>query len=153
MDRNEQTCQGELIETMARAITVAHGERPFGLYDYSKYPGPKASPPHVVRNERTGEGVFRSYNGDEAEKVFKELTERHVATAAIAAIEAAGYAVAPKQSNTAPLDLFGEPIRESVAAGPAANVEETIVRLDAAITRLDVLLDRLSDELRESRVY
>jgi len=77
---------------------------------------------------------------------------RSQATAALTAIEAAGYAVAPKQATTAPLDLFGEPIRESVAAGPAANVEETIARLDAAITRLDVLLDRLSDELRESRV-
>lgn len=90
----------ELIETMARAITIAHGERPFGLYDYSKYPDPNASPPHVVRNERTGNGIFRSYDEGEAEKVFKELTERHVATAALTAIEAAGYAVVPKQANT-----------------------------------------------------
>lgn len=87
----------ELIETMARAITIAHRERPFGLYDYSKYPDPNASPPHVVRNERTGDSIFRSYDGGEAEKVFKELTERHVATAALTAIEAAGYAVVPRE--------------------------------------------------------
>jgi hypothetical protein len=73
------------LERMARAIEDATNNRPFGLYDYSSYPG--SEPPHVVRDETNGgKIVFRSNTPVPAQLEHERLTRNHIARAALMAI-------------------------------------------------------------------
>jgi len=83
----------KIIERVASAIEEAqcHGrEGPYGLYDYSDYPGNTA--PHRVRDFRDpksdtyGNHVFKSVNREEARAEYERLTREHVAKAAIEAM-------------------------------------------------------------------
>jgi hypothetical protein len=73
----------ELEKIVGDAIAEALDTRAFGLYDYSAYPG--EDPPHVVRDERTGEAVFRSLAPEPAEAKYIELSRTFVARAALTA--------------------------------------------------------------------
>lgn len=105
-----------LIETMARAYDDAscpHREGPYGLYDYSKYPG--KSPPHVVRDfrdlssEKYGAFAASYEDRDSAEAEYKRLTKQHIYGSILSALEAhlkaSGYAILPLE---APADIIKE---------------------------------------------
>lgn len=77
------TTSEEVVARIARAIAEAGQHRPYGLYDYSGYPG--ESPPHVVRDERTGERLLITGDRDKAEEYWRKLSQEYVAHAAIAA--------------------------------------------------------------------
>lgn len=72
------------LERIGQAIEEAFRTRAFGLYDYTGYPG--EAPPHVVRNELTGERIMASWSGDEAEAKYDECRRCYVAQAAIDAM-------------------------------------------------------------------
>lgn len=87
----------KMIERVASAIDAAQcpgREGPYGLYDYSDYPGNAA--PHRVRDFRDlksdtyGNHVFKSTNRDEAKAEYERLTKEHVAKAAIEAAISTG---------------------------------------------------------------
>jgi hypothetical protein len=76
------------------AAGCPHREGPYGLYDYSNYPG--TEPPHVVRDFRDprsadwGKAVFRTSDAAAAKTEFTRLTHEHIAMAAYrASMEAA----------------------------------------------------------------
>jgi hypothetical protein len=79
----------KLVERVARAIENASKHRPYGLYDYSKYPDPNASPPHVVRDERDGRAILRTHDAEEARELFDTLSRQYVGRAALAEVYAA----------------------------------------------------------------
>lgn len=75
-----------VLEKMARVIADASEERPYELFDYSRYPEvPGGVKAHVARNRRGGI-VFESDDRTEAASVFDRLTRAHVARAALQAI-------------------------------------------------------------------
>jgi lysozyme family protein len=84
----------EEVEAVAAAIDRARcagREGPYGGYDYSGY---GVSKPYVVRDFRDpasdayGSAVFESDDRSEAEAVFEQLTQSHIARAAIEALDA-----------------------------------------------------------------
>jgi hypothetical protein len=84
----------QMLDRVGLAIERASNVRAFGLYDYSIYPG--EAPPHVVRNEQTGERVMATWDRDEARTKYEECRRHYIATAAIKAMdewrfEAAGF--------------------------------------------------------------
>jgi hypothetical protein len=97
------------LERMARAIEDATNNRPFGLYDYSSYPG--SEPPHVVRDEtKNGKIVFRSNTPVPAQLEHERLTRNHIARAALMAIrEPTDDMLAPACKKHKP----GEPMSEN----------------------------------------
>ncbi len=72
------------LRGLAAAIKKASSERRYGKYDYSKYPGEE--PPFVIRDEKTGDIVFRSRDYDEAEREYVRLCDEHLARAALASL-------------------------------------------------------------------
>ena len=72
------------LNALAAAIKKASSERRYGKYDYSEYPGKE--PPFVVRDERTGDAVFRSWSRDEAEREYARLCDEHIARTAVSAL-------------------------------------------------------------------
>lgn len=89
-----------MLEKVGLAVEKAYKTRSFGLYDYSNYPGD--APPHVVRNELTGERVMATWDSDEALAKYEECCRHYVADAAIKAMdqwrfEAAGMALPSDQ--------------------------------------------------------
>ncbi len=87
-----------MLEQVGLAIERASGTRSFGLYDYTNYLG--EGPPHVVRNELTGERVLATWDKDEAWSKYEECRRHYVADAAIKAMdqwrfEAAGVTNSP----------------------------------------------------------
>lgn len=97
MSAPKRTKQEQFLDEIADAIDVAsckgRGEGPFGLYDYSSYPGTEA--PHVVRDFRPeakgkahGARIAAFQTAEEAEEVFRTLTRRYIARKAFEAVEA-----------------------------------------------------------------
>lgn len=74
----------EILDRVGSAIEHASKERPYGLYDYSNYPGDR--PPHVVMYEKNGASVFRSRDAAEARSVYERLCREYIAGAAIEAM-------------------------------------------------------------------
>lgn len=83
------------LDRVADAIEAAKcpgREGPFGLYDYSSYGWPN---PHHVRDFRDprsdsyGSCVAALTDPEIADRLYKTLTRRHIAEAAIAAMNAA----------------------------------------------------------------
>lgn len=72
------------LNALAAAIKKASSERRYGKYDYSEYPGKE--PPFVVRDERTGDAVFRSWSYDEVEREYARLCDEHIARTAVSAL-------------------------------------------------------------------
>jgi len=72
------------LNALAAAIKKASSERRYGKYDYSEYPGKE--PPFVVRDERTGDAVFRSWSRDEVEREYARLCDEHIARTAVSAL-------------------------------------------------------------------
>ena len=72
------------LNALAAAIKKASSERRYGKYDYSEYPGKE--PPFVVRDERTGDAVFRSWSCDEVEREYARLCDEHIARTAVSAL-------------------------------------------------------------------
>jgi hypothetical protein len=90
--RSSGAAPGALLDLIADAIEAARcpgREGPYGLYDYSLYPGD--GPPHAVRDFRDprspdfGAVVYRSPSGEDAAEMFETLTRRHIAAAALRA--------------------------------------------------------------------
>jgi len=74
-----------MLEIVGAAIETAAKVRAFGLYDYSSYPGD--APPHVVRNELTGERVLATWDEKEARAEYEARCRHYVADAAIKAMD------------------------------------------------------------------
>lgn len=72
------------LNALAAAIKKASSERRYGKYDYSEYPGKE--PPFVVRDERTGDAVFRSWSCDEVEREYARLCDEHIARTALSVL-------------------------------------------------------------------
>ena len=72
------------IERVGDAIESASKVRAFGLYDYSRYPG--EGPPHVVRNELTGERVMATWDEGEARAKYERCKRDFIAKAAMDAM-------------------------------------------------------------------
>lgn len=82
------TMTPELLAAAIETASCPGREGPYGLYDYSEYPG--ETPPYVVRDFRVrgpghGDAVFSSHDRAEADAVYDRLTREHVARAAIEA--------------------------------------------------------------------
>lgn len=75
----------DLTERVGMAIETASKIRAFGLYDYSNYKG--SAPPHVVRNERTGERIMTSWSADAARAKYEQCCREFIAQAAIEAMQ------------------------------------------------------------------
>lgn len=83
----------EQVAAIMKALRDAQCENregPYGLYDYSSYPG--TAPPHVVRDFREmmsdtyGQNVFRSDSSTETRAEYDRLTELHIVKKLIAAV-------------------------------------------------------------------
>jgi hypothetical protein len=77
------TTHTDLVNEVAAAIKVAQAERPYGLYDYTRYPGD--GPAHVVRNEHTNTIIAGYSNAEIARHLYDQLSSEYVAQAAIKA--------------------------------------------------------------------
>jgi hypothetical protein len=92
-----------MLDVVGAAIEKAQSQKPYGLYDYSNYPG--EAPPHVVRDERTGRRLLTTWDPEEARSLFEELKRFYVADAAIKAMDqwrfaAAGITAPPVESKS-----------------------------------------------------
>jgi hypothetical protein len=85
------------LDAIGTAIEDASSDRVVGLYDYSNYPG--EAPPHVVRDERTGERILATWDAAEAEALFFKKRREHLALVAIEAIQKAGYSITSLSSD------------------------------------------------------
>lgn len=89
------TYNEQFLDAIADAIEKARcpgREGPYGLYDYSAYPG--SEPPHVIRDFRpglSGRAIGRTVecfeDAAEARRHYDELTRRYIAKAAVNAME------------------------------------------------------------------
>lgn len=72
-----------MIERVARAINDARQKRPYGLYDYSGYPG--NTPPHQVKDERVfpNKIILVTVHPEEAQDLYNKLSAEFIARAAI----------------------------------------------------------------------
>lgn len=86
-----------MLETVGTAIQDAQSDRPYGLYDYSSYPG--EDPPHVVKDERTRKEVYRSEDGDVARLIYERLCREYIADVAIKAMDQWRFAAAGISSS------------------------------------------------------
>lgn len=73
-----------LVATVANAIVRAQGERRFGQYDYSKYPGD--APPYVIRDEIDRRELYRSWDHEECSRTFEQIKKVYVAERVLGAI-------------------------------------------------------------------
>ena len=74
----------EFLERLAKAIEDAGQDRIYGLYDYSMYPGD--SPPHQVRDEKTGKVLLFASNHNEAYDYWKKLSREYIVKAVLKAM-------------------------------------------------------------------
>lgn len=115
-----------MIEKMVRAIEECGQHRLYGFYDYSSYNG--TMPPHVVKNEKTREELFRSFNREKAEEYWRNITQTYVAKAAILAMREPSEGM--KKFEAASGDIFDWDCKRYHCGGHKFAIEAYI---DAAL--------------------
>lgn len=73
-----------LVATVANAIARAQGERRFGCYDFSKYPGD--APPYVIRDDIDRKELYRSWDHAECQRTYEQIGQIYVAERVLGAI-------------------------------------------------------------------